>query len=161
MGAANGSDCGVSAPTFHPHNDRSRSGAEPEQLLNIGLWGWGPANPDAFVAKNRALEDKLAQLGGMKWLYAHTYYSREEFWQQYDGPWYEALRAKYHAGTLPSVYDKVKVDVRHREEELRGWRQRVKAVQPLGGLYGIWKSIQSGDYWLHRRAEWKYKPKDE
>ena len=147
------------SPTFHPHTNEvdPNNKQQPRDMLNIGLWGWGPANGDAFVAKNRALEDKLRALGGMKWLYAHTYYDREEFWKMYDQGWYESLREKYNATTLPSVYDKVKVDVNRRREELLHWRQRIKSVRPLGGMYGIWKSILSGDYWLHRNAEWKYK----
>ena len=148
------------SPTFHPHTHETEHG-QPKEMLNVGLWGWGPANAEAFVHKNRALEEKLTQLGGMKWLYAHTYYSPTEFWKLYDEGWYKALRDKYHATTLPTVYDKVKVDVGRRRRELGEWRQRVKSLRPVGGLYGIWKSIKSGDYWLHRNAEWKYKGKQD
>ncbi|WQF86203.1 Putative FAD-binding domain, PCMH-type, FAD-binding, type PCMH, subdomain 2 [Colletotrichum destructivum] len=161
-------------PTFHPHTgevetlptataDGSSTSAgdstvtAPKPMLNIGLWGWGPANPDEFVAKNRALEHKLRELGGMKWLYAHTYYTEDEFWQSYDRKWYDGLREKYSAMTLPTVYNKVKVDVEARKEELKSWRNVVKSKPPIGGLYGIYKAIQSKDYHLHRRAEWKYK----
>ena len=55
------------------------------------------------------------------------------------------------------MYEKVKVDVEARKEEDQKWKQSLKSKKPFGGFYGIWKSIQSGDYWLHRRAEWKYK----
>ncbi|KAF6810362.1 FAD binding domain-containing protein [Colletotrichum plurivorum] len=156
-------------PTFHPHTGEvetlpaadgasgSRTVTAPKPMLNIGLWGWGPAEPDEFVAKNRALEDKLRQLGGMKWLYAHTYYTEDEFWQAYDREWYGKLRTKYGATTLPTVYNKVKVDVEARKGELKNWRQIVKSKPPIGGLYGIYKAIQSKDYHLHRRAAWKYK----
>ncbi|GJC81300.1 delta(24)-sterol reductase [Colletotrichum liriopes] len=163
-------------PTFHPHtgevetlsataaaaadsspSDGGSTVTAPKPMLNIGLWGWGPANPDEFVAKNRALEHKLRELGGMKWLYAHTYYTEDEFWQSYDRQWYDGLREKYGAATLPTVYNKVKVDVQARKEELKSWRNVVKSKPPIGGLYGIYKAIQSKDYHLHRRAEWKYK----
>ncbi|OLN85157.1 Delta(24)-sterol reductase 2 [Colletotrichum chlorophyti] len=152
-------------PTFHPHtgevetiaNGTETATTAPKPMLNIGLWGWGPANPDEFVAKNRALEHKLRELGGMKWLYAHTYYTEDEFWQAYDKEWYNSLREKYDATTLPTVYDKVKVDVDARKEELKSWRSVIKSKPPVGGLYGIYKAIQSKDYHLHRHAEWKYK----
>lgn len=145
-------------PTFHPHTGEvDPSTGEASEILNIGVWGWGPKNPDAFVAKNRQLEDKLVQLNGKKWFYAHTYYSPDEFWSLYDKSWYDGLREKYSATHLPSVYDKVKVDVDARRKELQNWRQSVKSIEPLGGLYGILKSIQSGDYYLHRNAQWKYK----
>ncbi|TDZ24533.1 Delta(24)-sterol reductase [Colletotrichum orbiculare MAFF 240422] len=152
-------------PTFHPHrgdvvaSNSSRTTTtepEPEPMLNIGLWGWGPSDRKEFVAKNRALEHKLRELGGMKWLYAHTYYTEDEFWQVYDRKWYDELRAKYGATTLPTVFNKVKVDVDAREGA-KSWRQTLKSIPPIGGLYGIWKAIQSKDYHLHRHAEWKYK----
>ncbi|KAF4595980.1 FAD binding domain-containing protein [Ophiocordyceps camponoti-floridani] len=138
-------------PTFHPC-----SGAVPlsEGVLNVGVWGWGPKDHEAFVRENRALEDKLVELDGRKWLYAHTYYSEDEFWRVYGNrDWYEALRAKYHATTLPSVYDKVHIDPRAARDEAAAssWRTR----WPLGGLYGLWKSILSGDYHLHRNAGWR------
>ncbi|KAF4780966.1 FAD binding domain-containing protein [Colletotrichum scovillei] len=159
-------------PTFHPHTGEvetlpaaegstSSSGSTvtaPKPMLNIGLWGWGPSDPAEFVTKNRALEHKLRELGGMKWLYAHTYYTEDEFWQAYNNKsWYEALREKYNATTLPTVYNKVKVDVEARKGEKKGWRDVVKSKPPIGGLYGIYKAIQSKDYHLHRRAEWKWK----
>ncbi|POR37343.1 Delta(24)-sterol reductase [Tolypocladium paradoxum] len=157
-------------PTFHPYtsepetttSDGSTATATPEQSLNIGLWGWGPSSHDAFIAKNRALEDKLVQLGGRKWLYAHTYYDEPDFWRVYGNnrPWYDALREKYHATTLPTVYDKVRIDVDAAREERRRWRMSAKSLWPVGGLYGIWRSILSGDYRLHRHAEWKYKGRD-
>ncbi|PFH59005.1 hypothetical protein XA68_12934 [Ophiocordyceps unilateralis] len=136
-----------SPPTFHPC-----SGAVPEgeDVLNVGLWGWGPPDHEDFVSKNRALEDKLVELGGRKWLYAHTYYSEDEFWRVYGNrAWYEALRAKYHATTLPTVYDKVRIDVKAARDERAAspWT----STWPFGGLYGIWKSIQSGSPTRDRR----------
>ena len=80
-----------------------------EQVINIGVWGPFAGSHDAFIAANRDLEQKAHELGGRKWLYAHTYYSPDEFWQIYDMPWYAALRDSYHAETLPTVYDKVHV----------------------------------------------------
>ncbi|KAK0617367.1 hypothetical protein B0T14DRAFT_434998 [Immersiella caudata] len=147
-------------PTFHPFTTtpkellKEREG-EDEMMLNVGVWGWGPKEPREFVRKNRELEAKVRELGGMKWLYAHTYYEQEEFWKMYGGrEWYDALREKYKAGTLPSVWDKVHVDAEAAGGEKRHW---LKRQVPIGGLYGIWKSIQSKDYFLHRNAKWKWK----
>lgn len=146
-------------PTFHPHTTtpgRNSTDGEDDMMLNVGVWGWGPAGHDEFVRANRALEAKVAELGGMKWLYAHTYYEEHEFWDAYGGrAWYDALRHKYKADEagLPSVYDKVRVDL----DKVRAQRGGLKGVRPFGGLYGIWKSIQSKDYLLHRNAEWKWK----
>ncbi|KAI2610155.1 FAD-binding domain-containing protein [Hypoxylon fragiforme] len=154
-------------PSFHPHlrsspatstataaSDGAKNAATGGMMLNIGVWGWGHKDPAAFVKANRDLEHRVSALGGMKWLYAHTYYDEPEFWALYGNrPWYEALRRKYKATSLPSVYDKVKVHVAPRS----GWKPWLKSLWPVGGLWGIWKSIQSRDYLLHRNATWKWK----
>lgn len=146
-------------PTFHPYTTTPglREGqAEDDMMLNVGVWGWGPADHEAFVRANRELEAKVREMGGMKWLYAHTYYDEPEFWEMYGGRgWYDELRKKYKADEagLPSVYDKVKVDL----DKFKAQRSGLKAVRPFGGIYGIWKSIQSKDYMLHRNADWKWK----
>ncbi|KAM7207450.1 hypothetical protein V8F20_002136 [Naviculisporaceae sp. PSN 640] len=141
-------------PTFHPFTTSPKTGTQDEMMLNVGLWGWGPSNRAEFVKKNREVEQKVRELGGMKWLYAHTYYDQDEFWGMYGGrEWYDMLRTKYKANHLPSVWDKVHVDV-NKKEEKQSW---VKRIWPVAGFYGIYKGIKSGDYWLHRNAEWKWK----
>jgi delta24-sterol reductase len=128
-------------------------------MLNIGLWGFGPNDPATYLAKNRALEKTLGKMGGMKWLYAHTYYSKDEFWSQFDREWHEKLRRKYRAdGALPEVYDKVHVDIEKYTAMMnKDWGMRMKNVWPLGGFWGIWKSIKSKDYLLHRNATWRWR----
>lgn len=134
-------------------------------MLNIGVWGHeGTFDPAAFVTKNRALEDKVRELGGMKWLYAHVYQPEEEFWAAYGGRgWYDALRAKYKASMLPSVYDKVHVkwdDVataiaaRQKTQSRFAW---LKSYWPIGGFWSAWVSYASNDQVLHRNATWKWK----
>ena len=98
-------------PTLHPHFSETEADSQTlKPMLNVGLWGYGPADPDRFVVKNRELEHKLRELGGMKWLYAQTYYDEEEFWEMFDRSWYDGLRRKYNSESLPSVWHKVKVD---------------------------------------------------
>ncbi|KAL8392204.1 hypothetical protein RB595_002409 [Gaeumannomyces hyphopodioides] len=156
-GSGNGNGNG-SENTFHPVTTPPGTDPDPadeRQMLNVGLWGQGPTDRARFVALNRELEAKVRELGGMKWLYAHTYYAEPEFWDIYGGRgWYDAVRARYRAGSLPSVYDKVKV--REGEEGAGSVKDRLKRIWPVGGLYGIYKSIQSGDYHLHRNAGWKW-----
>lgn len=155
-------------PTFHPNTSDEKgepadssapaaAAASGDQVVNIGLWGWGPSDHDAFVAANRALEDKLALLGGRKWLYAQTYYSEDEFWGVYASfhDQYMALREKYHATTLPTIYDKVRFDP--PEQKPRGPLAWLKGRRPVQGVYGMWKGFLSRDYRLQRNAEWKYK----
>ena len=146
-------------PTMHPHsNEFEADGKTLKQMLNIGLWGFGPKNHADFIKANRDLERKLRELGGMKWLYAHTYYDEDVFWQMFDREWYEKLRQKYDATSLPSVYEKVKVDVeaeRRAEAENKSIISTLVKTWPFGGLYGIKKAIESGTYHAARRAEWK------
>ncbi|XWW94331.1 hypothetical protein V2A60_002274 [Cordyceps javanica] len=153
---------GATTPTFHPVTGMGSAAAGrgsatvSEPMLNVGVWGWGPPEYQDFVAKNQQLEAKLSELGGRKWLYAHTYYSEQAFWQVYDQSWYEALRSKYHAGTLPSVYAKVRIDVEKERQQRKQWTSAWSKAWPLGGLYGMWLALWSGDIRLHRRAQWKY-----
>ncbi|KKY26669.1 putative fad binding domain-containing protein [Diplodia seriata] len=158
-------------PTMHPNNpseveqvadvEKGTTETRLKPLLNIGLWGWAPTHAqndiDAFAALNRDLETKLRDLGGMKWLYAHTYYTEDEFWRTYrNRDWYDGLREKYGAAGLPSVYEKVKVDVEveKKVKEEGGWKRRLLDAWPLGGAWAIREAIKSGLYWKHRNATW-------
>jgi delta24-sterol reductase len=85
-------------------------------LINVGVWGspnYGldyltEATYDRFVGYNRLLEKRVAQAGGLKWLYATNWYKEEEFWSVYTRPAYTALRAKWNADRLPDLWEKVK-----------------------------------------------------
>ncbi|RYP78669.1 hypothetical protein DL771_000336 [Monosporascus sp. 5C6A] len=141
-------------PNFHPHLRSNGNGSGGGEMLNFGVWGWGPKDRAEFVRVNRDLERKVSELGGMKWLYAHTYYSEPEFWAAYGNrEWYEALRRKYKATSLPSVYDKVRVKPGEGEQ---GWKPWLKSLWPVGGMAGLRKGIQSKDYKYHRDATWKW-----
>ncbi|KAH6620524.1 24-dehydrocholesterol reductase-like protein precursor [Boeremia exigua] len=117
-----------------------------EILLDVGIWDMGPKDSHAFIRLNRDFEQKVTELGGMKCLYAHAYYTEQEFWDIYDKEKYMGLRTKYHAENLPSVYDKVKVDLQGVAGEVSekrdvGWAewayQSFWNTWPLGGLYGV------------------------
>jgi len=144
---------------MHPHsNEYEANGKGLKQMLNIGLWGSGSQSHTDFIAANRDLEHKLRELGGMKWLYAHTYYDEDEFWEMYDRKWYESLREKYDATSLPSVYEKAKVDVEAEtkaEAENASILGSLTSVWPFSGFYGIKKAIDSRSYLEARKAAWK------
>ena len=82
-----------------------------QRIFAVGVYGRGPAEPEAFVELNRKLELRSAELLGAKLLYARTYYTEDEFWTIYDKDVYEEMRKKYKAETLPSVFDKLKADM--------------------------------------------------
>ena len=145
-------------PTLHPHSSQTEADGKTQiPLLNIGLWGYGPSRHDDFVKVNRDLEYKLRELGGMKWLYAHTYYTEEEFWEVYNREWYNALREKYDATSLPSVYEKVKVDVEAERKAAADASLGNSLVTkwPISGFYGIKKAIDSGAHLQARSSAWK------
>ena len=125
----------------------------PEMMLNFGVWGPGPKRRDEFVWWNRAFERKVHELGGQKWLYAQAYYTEKEFYEIYNRKEYDALREKYHASYLPTVYDKVKVDIAKEERVVReSWAAWLAmlfwSIWPLAGLYGVYKAFRGGDYLL-------------
>ena len=151
-------------PTFHPHSPKTEAdGQTLAPMLNVGLWGPpGPAHDDdddddEFLAKNRELEHKLRELGGMKWLYAQTYYQESEFWELFDRQWYDGLRRKYNAETLPSVWHKVTVDTNGQKHAAdSSWATwALLHLWPLGGIWGILKAIQGGEYLIARNSTWK------
>jgi len=126
----------------------------PQTLLNIGIWGMGSTQLDKFVEINRNLEDKVREFKGKKWLYAHTYYTEEEFWRIYDRKAYDSLRATYGASYLPNVYDKVGVSLRiSTGQSWMTWVSRVFwGIWPLRGLYGLFHAAMGGDYLLQRAS---------
>ncbi|KAI1369733.1 FAD-binding domain-containing protein [Xylaria arbuscula] len=144
----------VKEPTFHPSTTLPGPDNSPKPMLNIGLWGSASKDLSTFVRQNRDLEQTLHELGGRKVLYAHTYYTKDEFWKLYDRKWYDDLRNKYWAGSLPTVYDKIKVDYRKHAQD-SSWRTWLKSCWPIPGLLGIIAAIRSKDYMLHRNAPWK------
>lgn len=168
-------------PTLHPHShsfeadDDGTTTTLSKPLLNVGLWGFGPTSHPHFIAKNRELEAKLVEFGGMKWLYAHTYYTEAEFWTMFDRGWYDGLRRKYHAGFLPSVWDKTKVKLHHSNTSLKkkkqggdgdggveseeDWATWALWTWPLGGIWGIWKAVMSGEWRVARGSRWRMKRK--
>ena len=91
-----------------------------QMVINVGVWGSHIESYDEFLAANRSIEKQLKKLGGKKWFYAHSYYSEREFWNIYDKPAYDTLRAKYHATSLPTIFDKIRVTERSPINVKRG-----------------------------------------
>ncbi|KAE9986757.1 hypothetical protein EG328_004775 [Venturia inaequalis] len=129
---------------------------KPEVMLNIGVWGAGPCDREQFIAINRKLEKTVTDLGGIKWLYAQTYYTEAEFWEIYDRKAYDAIRAKYGASNMPTVYDKVKVDVeaerqaRAQATKTQKMKNRLKEVWPVRGVYAVAKVVVAREYLLEK-----------
>ena len=72
-------------------------------------------------------------------MYAQMYFSEEDFWRDFDNEWYNTLREKYHAETLPTVYEKVRVDV-EAEKLARAnamMKQKFLSTWPVSGVFAI------------------------
>ncbi|KAF2681208.1 FAD binding domain-containing protein [Lentithecium fluviatile CBS 122367] len=138
----------------HPRAYQNDGNVFDGEYINVGVWGPYPSSEPAYVGMNRALEAKAKELGGLKWLYGRAFYTEEEWWTIYDKKRYEALREKYHATSLPTVWDKVK-DRGRREDfgpGLKGWLKRVvKGNGLLSGFYGVYKALRGGDYLLKKK----------
>jgi delta24-sterol reductase len=98
----------------------------------------------------------MRELGGLKWLYSRVFYTEDEWWQVYDKPKYDALREKFKATSLPTIWDKVKD--RGKKEDfgtgVRGTLKRiVKSSVFLSGLYGVYKALRGGDYLLKKKTQ--------
>jgi FAD/FMN-containing dehydrogenase len=76
--------------------------------VNVGFWSTVPLPPGrADGWHNRAIEEKVAELGGRKSLYSTAFYPAAEFWATYGGPAYEVLKKTYDpAGRLLDLYAK-------------------------------------------------------
>jgi FAD/FMN-containing dehydrogenase len=64
--------------------------------VNVGFWSTAPLPPgehDGF--HNRAIEEKVSELGGRKSLYSTAFYPEDEFWAAYGGGTYELLKKTY------------------------------------------------------------------
>ncbi|WYZ46779.1 hypothetical protein EsH8_IX_001004 [Colletotrichum jinshuiense] len=109
--------CPIKATTNAPLHIANRP-ADTKTIINIGLWGlktsnwpffqrtFGHAAFERFIDDNRAIEAKVRELGGLKWLYAHNYSTEDEFWSVYNKEEYDQLRKKWGASGLPSLWDK-------------------------------------------------------
>jgi FAD/FMN-containing dehydrogenase len=82
---------------------------DPDRLyVNVGFWSSVPLQPgQADGHHNRLIEDAVTELGGHKSLYSTVHYPAEEFWRQYNGEAYRAVKHTYDPhGRLPDLYDK-------------------------------------------------------
>ena len=117
-------------------------------FFNWGVWGPCDGEPEAFNRINRRLEERLKELRGMKVIYAAAFYTEEEFWDLYDREQYDKARKKWHAETLPTVWDKINRNPSRKEVEMEKIErkpptlfERLLEVWPLGGLYQLYSIV--------------------
>jgi FAD/FMN-containing dehydrogenase len=76
--------------------------------VNVGFWSAAPLPPGEHDGyHNRAIEEKVSELGGRKSLYSTAFYPEDEFWATYGGGAYELLKKTYDPnGRLLDLYAK-------------------------------------------------------
>jgi delta24-sterol reductase len=139
----------------HPREYRRESagGGFEGEYINVGIWGPYPSSEADYIRINRALEEKVQDVGGLKWLYGRVFYTEDEWWKIYDQSKYNALREKYRATGLPSIWEKVKHRGRKEEVEpgIKGMLKRIIRKNGfLSGVYGVYKALRGGDYMLRK-----------
>ncbi len=77
--------------------------------VNLGFWGTVQVGPDApHAPRNRAVEAKVAELGGHKSLYSEAFYDRATFDRLYGGAHLAAVKQRFDPEhRLTDAYDKV------------------------------------------------------
>ncbi|CAI6336166.1 unnamed protein product [Periconia digitata] len=151
-------------PSNSPSQPTSTRESEQEEgLINIGVWGPYASPTHEYIRMNRALEAQVQKLSGLKWLYGRVFYTEEEWDSIYDSKSYDAVREKFGASGLPSIWDKVKErgtggkddEVSKKGESWREWVKRWIRRNPgfLSGVYGVYKAVWGGDYLLAREKK--------
>ncbi len=76
--------------------------------VNVGFWGTVHVGPEAVDSpRNRAIEERVHELGGHKSLYSEAFYDRDTFDALYDGPGLARVKKTYDPdGRLTTLYDK-------------------------------------------------------
>jgi FAD/FMN-containing dehydrogenase len=76
--------------------------------VNVGFWGTVHVGADASRGPtNRAVEEKVHELGGHKSLYSEAFYDRETFDRLYDGDNLARVKQRYDPGSrLSTLYEK-------------------------------------------------------
>lgn len=119
--------------TFGPQSDAGMT----QMWINVGIWGPGPKDESDFIEVNRVVERKIHELGGLKALYARTYYTEEEFWTIYDKGGHDRIRSKYSAALLPTLFDKVGGKPVNDSSNSYTLVKRILSSRPLPGVKGI------------------------
>lgn len=90
-------------------------------LIDIGIWGQSKKYLKDPIRLNKDFEEFARSTNSRKMLYAHAYYSEEDFWKIYDKDWYEKLRKKYHASEIfPDVWQKT--HVKNKKYKVHFWK---------------------------------------
>ncbi|HVK77607.1 MAG TPA: FAD-binding oxidoreductase [Kofleriaceae bacterium] len=72
-------------------SERFLQGTRDELFVDLAIYGMEQHGPHNY---HRLMEEKLAELGGVKTLIAHNYYGEDEFWEIWNRRNYERVKAR-------------------------------------------------------------------
>ncbi|KAF7193598.1 Delta(24)-sterol reductase [Pseudocercospora fuligena] len=140
-------------PALHPHAKNSPG----ELILNIGIWGAPKElSIDCYLQENKEIEEKLREVGGIKWGYSPNFCSVDDFWLDYDRKWYEELREKYGAVSLPTICDKARTEPDALTKKLNALtlKDYLPFWIPGPTLWAMWTSWKSHEWKWKRESTW-------
>jgi FAD/FMN-containing dehydrogenase len=70
--------------------DSFYAGLQDELFVDLAIYGMKQTGDTNY---HKLMEDKLRELGGVKTLISHNYYSRDEFWSTWNKRNYDAVKA--------------------------------------------------------------------
>ena len=114
-----------------PRSPLQCNGIESKLVFNIGVYGLRVEPYKKFIEATRKIETITHELGGKKWLYAQNYYTEAEFWKIYDKKWYDSLRKKYKATTLPDIFTRTRVKEYFKISKKRGALKTILGLAKL------------------------------
>lgn len=98
-----------------------------DMLVDIGIWGQSDLFLKDILGINKEFEAYAKHLGARKMLYAHSFYTEDEFWKIHDKEWYLKLREKYNAQEVfPDIWQKVHVE--NKLYSVHFWRGAAKIL---------------------------------
>lgn len=96
--------------------------------IDVGIYEGVNGSFETLKKLNKRVEKMTEKFGGRKTLYAHQYYTKDEFWRIYDKKWYDNLRKKYYANEVfPDIYTKTYVSERYEPSVLKGLWNVIKS----------------------------------
>ena len=110
------------------HDNLSPGYLKTDLLIDVGVWGKVYKDYEQLIKLNKDMEKELYKHKGRKVLYAHQYYTKDEFWKIYNKKWYEQLRKKYFAGhVFPDIYEKTHVSEKYNYSLIKGLVEVLKS----------------------------------
>lgn len=93
------------------------------ECINVGVYGEARVPYEEYVRINKEIEQQALGLNGRKVFYAHSFFTKDEFWSIYNKKEYDILRDLFRAKvSFPTIYEKVTVTKKYETSIWKGVR---------------------------------------